>query len=159
MGECSSIGPRPIEFEGVTFRHVMLRGKLNKKKIHPYIPRAWRWARLKYATSKTLVSVRRRRRVYLLPVHLYSSAGCSGHAVRRGNQKIDLSRWDNLKHLAITIAMVVAPTTLPFKLKSGESTVLYRPQRVLRQLGYYRGLRRSWGIVVVVWRWTRMHGL
>lgn len=37
------IAPRPTEFKEVTFKEVMVRGEVKRKKSHPYMPRAQRW--------------------------------------------------------------------------------------------------------------------
>lgn len=41
-----------MEFEEVALEDVMVPGEKKRKKSHPYIPRAWRWAGVKQATNK-----------------------------------------------------------------------------------------------------------
>lgn len=69
----NNITPRPIEFEEVTFTDAIVPGELKKNKSHPYIPKTWRWAVLKQAMNKTLVSVMDTEEEDLSPARSHSS--------------------------------------------------------------------------------------
>lgn len=50
----SSIAPRTMEFEDMTFK---VQSEKKRKKRHPYMPKAWWWAVVNQATNKSLVSL------------------------------------------------------------------------------------------------------
>lgn len=41
-----SIAPRIVDFDQVTFSDVMVEGIKKRKKIHSFMPKAWRWSEI-----------------------------------------------------------------------------------------------------------------
>lgn len=69
-----------------------------------------------------------KRKIYILPIHLYSSRNSPLSLFSEHNNGIVLSQGDALDPLALAM---VAPTLLFFKIESGEGVALYNPQKVM----------------------------
>lgn len=85
---------------------------------------------MKQAANKSLVHVINRKEEFTFRPYVYTPLV---------PQEVLLSCRDTVDHLALAMAVVVAPTPLPSKMKYGEGFALYSPQRVLRQLRMIEG--------------------
>lgn len=109
------------------------------KKSHPYMPMAWRWDGVEQAGNKSLVNVIDKEEEFTFRPYVELLEGLLDLVSSPSATKRSLPQRDTMDHLAIAMAIVVAPTLLPSKTKSSEDVALYSPLRVLRQLGYDLG--------------------
>lgn len=83
--------------------------------------------------SKTLVSIIESEGEFNFRLDVYTPLGVTPLPLyEEPNRDILLSRRDNLERFAMIVAAVVAPSLLPFKLKSSKAAALYNPPENLK---------------------------
>lgn len=93
------------------------------------MPRAWQWSGIKQAADKTLVSMINMEEEFTFRLHIHTSSGVVSLALY-GSTIGTLPSPD-----AMILRHWLWSWLRPYKLKFGESTVLYNPQMVLIYMG------------------------
>lgn len=118
-----------MEFEAVKLVEVVVRGVRKLRKSHPYIPRAWRWAKVIQAGNKSFTNVNDEDKEFTFRPYAHTPQGTSILCLfDLHNQEVMLSHRYALTSLVMMMREVVGSTLLPYKTESDEDVDLYSPR-------------------------------